>query len=970
MTHIAIHSLQRHSRPLTTGLCSIFNHVTENIPHDGEAVVQGVKYLLRTDIVIRRCDDSHVPLSIYSDQDASASTATASTPEPAPTALTSTAAAAQAEIVFIVGVMGTGKTTAGDYLAEYCDFHHVDGDNILHRSAMDKPDWIKPAGDMSKAAFEFWFKDKPCPESMWRPYMSILCLQIEEAVRQHSRVTVSFAVYRREVRDFLRSRLGRGLRFLRLECDVDILVQSSFDRLREALDASHTSLSEWWDSRNPGAQNCGGQARYGDFSFAKFKQMQQENQLNGMADFDDDESAYSDTVDVSSRDSAALCNVSIAIGVVPNKLVVDIVKLKAIAKTRMDRLMQAWKELRPGKKYSLMQILQALNSMHYHDPDWLMERQQQQAALTKQLAAQKRVSECFVIARVRPLLATEAAKGIGVLPGMVQKSSLPAHRGKATVLRTNSGDIGGFEAVLGPEATNHRAFEACLQSRLGTVLEGGTVCLFGYGYTGSGKTHSVLGYGAEEGMFELGAQALLARLPRAKAGEGELFLSASALELYGDTVWDLGGPIKVKCSLRKDECGQLHVSRPGRQVELTALVPELKAADLTHVDPEEYLPKWTKLLLGRLCLQSKKAATLVTQSPSVRTVAVHTAADVKRVTESSVKARVVGSSSEHQQSSRSHAILALEVVSKAYLSARQRVAETRSRVAPIRNVLDNMLHHYLSGLVDFGASVDMQEQDEGWPGPGDFIGPTAIALKQFTDKGEWAQRRAAIDHLKAMVTCTLELALKATVDAEDALAELEHARPILGGRLVLCDLAGADYDKRALGRSTSMELKESAAINTSLLALKNCLRAIAGVPGAPRRPPFRDSLLTRILEHSLQPRGGARESVSVMLLSVAPSRHLEHMTVNTLRYGQLLASRSSRKQASTSRNKKIVAGAPSRVRRKAKHNSALDLQAELRRIYSAHCPEKTQSQVDAILARFEGRETLLLAKVRKKYLNI
>ena len=931
-----------------------------------------MKYLLRTDIVIRRCDGSQVSSPISSGHHSSASVAVSAArlpPEPAPSTSASSAAA-QAQIVFLVGAMCTGKTTAGDYLAEYCDFHHIDGDNILHRSAMDKPEWIKPAGDISKAAFDFWFKNKPANENMWQPYMSILCSQVEEALRQHSRVAVSFAVYRREVRDFLRSRLGHGLRFLRLECDVDTLVRSSFDRLQEALDASHTSVSEWWGSRNPGAQNCGGQARYGDFTFSKFKRMQQENQLNGMVDFGDDESAYSDTVDVTCRDSAALLNVSIAIGVVPSELVVDIAKLKTIAKARIDKLMQAWKELRPGKQYSLMQILQALNSMHYHDPDWLVERQKQQAALAKRVAAKrKRASECFVIARVRPLLTTEAEKGIGTLPGMVQKSSLPAQRGNATVLRTGSGDIGGFETVLGPEATNHRAFEACLQSRLETVLEGGTVCLFGYGYTGSGKTHSVLGYGAEEGMFELGAQALLARLPPAKATGDKLFLSASALELYGDTVWDLGGPSKVKCSLRKDGRGQLHVSRPGQQVELTSLVPELQAADLTHVDPEKYLPKWTKLLLGRLCLQSKKAATLITQSPSVRAVAVHTPADVKHVTESSVKARVVASSSEHEQSSRSHAILALEVVSEAYLAARQRVVETRSRVAPIRNVLDNMLHHYLSGLVDFGASANMQEQDEGWPGPGDFIGPTVIALKHFSDEGEWARRRAAIDRLKAMVTSTLESALKAAVDAEDALAELEGARPILGGRLVLCDLAGADYDKRALGQATAAELKESAAINTSLLALKNCLRALARVPGAPRRPPFRDSLLTRILEHSLQPHRGARECVSVMLLAVAPSRHLEHMTVNTLRYGQLLASRSTSKQVSASRNQKGVTGASSRARSKAQHAAATEAKAELRRIYATHCPEKTESEVNAIIARFQGRETLLLAKVRKKYVN-
>jgi len=41
--------------------------------------------------------------------------------------------------------------------------------------------------------------------------------------------------------------------------------------------------------------------------------------------------------------------------------------------------------------------------------------------------------------------------------------------------------------------------------------------------------------------------------------------------------------------------------------------------------------------------------------------------------------------------------------------------------------------------------------------------------------------------------------------------------------------------------------------------------------------------------------------------------------------------------------------------------------AELRRIYGKYAPEKSPADVDAILARFVGRESGLLAKVRDKY---
>ena len=41
---------------------------------------------------------------------------------------------------------------------------------------------------------------------------------------------------------------------------------------------------------------------------------------------------------------------------------------------------------------------------------------------------------------------------------------------------------------------------------------------------------------------------------------------------------------------------------------------------------------------------------------------------------------------------------------------------------------------------------------------------------------------------------------------------------------------------------------------------------------------------------------------------------------------------------------------------------------ELRAIYSEHVPGKTTEEVEAIIKTFSGREGLLLAKVRKKYL--
>ena len=111
----------------------------------------------------------------------------------------------------------------------------------------------------------------------------------------------------------------------------------------------------------------------------------------------------------------------------------------------------------------------------------------------------------------------------------------------------------------------------------------------------------------------------------------------------------------------------------------------------------------------------------------------------------------------------------------------------------------------------------------------------------------------------------------------------------LGGQLILTDLAGADSDSRDLSAEhTAAQRKESTAINMSLLALKECLRGLhtQSVTGIKKKLPFRDSVITRLLEEVLVGKPG-KQTTNVMLVNVAPIQQLEKKTVNSLRYGQL-----------------------------------------------------------------------------------
>lgn len=519
----------------------------------------------------------------------------------------------------------------------------------------------------------------------------------------------------------------------------------------------------------------------------------------------------------------------------------------------------------------------------------------------------------------------------------------------ATTAFSGKSMISGFAGVLGPDADNQFVFERCLLPRLRTVLRGGCTSLFCYGYTGGGKTHTVIGYGAERGLYFHAAQHLLRELQGA-AGQAALFLHATACEVYNDAVFDLLGAEKLECTLLADESGQLQVRRA--------------AMDSVKLESE------TSSLLGQLSEQQLKEmheardsfdergvpsrfngtvhSTVVTRTERLRSVSIFSPEDLEEISRSYVQQRAVGTSTQHEQSSRSHAMLRIEVVNAALVEARQALDQARAQLPPLKNSLDNVTNvackllfdgpgHALMTQevppiddpmaqlaqsdaliwdpVDLGPAqgdgcwlIAGSEGDAegtkfrlvGFPGEAkssagwaEHLGLPQLhynktfAKKHFDVPGLWESKHAALRAQKDRIQAAL-VAAEAEVQRTNAtVAELMARGPAsLGGSLVLVDLAGADYDHRA-GR----QQKESAAINKSLLALKECLRVIA--KGTSQRPKFRDSKLTRLMEDSLAPTSASwrhcRESVSVMLVSVSPAAQLERMTLNALRYGQLFA---------------------------------------------------------------------------------
>ena len=96
------------------------------------------------------------------------------------------------------------------------------------------------------------------------------------------------------------------------------------------------------------------------------------------------------------------------------------------------------------------------------------------------------------------------------------------------------------------------------------------------------------------------------------------------------------------------------------------------------------------------------------------------------------------------------------------------------------------------------------------------------------------------------------------------------------GKLSMVDLAGSERASKT--DNTGQRLKEGANINRSLLALGNCITALAD-KNRKGHVPFRDSKMTRLLKDSLG--GNCR---TVMIANISPSHRQFEETINTLKY--------------------------------------------------------------------------------------
>ena len=140
------------------------------------------------------------------------------------------------------------------------------------------------------------------------------------------------------------------------------------------------------------------------------------------------------------------------------------------------------------------------------------------------------------------------------------------------------------------------------------------------------------------------------------------------------------------------------------------------------------------------------------------------------------------------------------------------------------------------------------------------------------------------------------------------------------GKLSMVDLAGSERASKT--DNTGQRLKEGANINRSLLALGNCITALAD-KNRKGHVPFRDSKMTRLLKDSLG--GNCR---TVMIANISPSHRQFEETINTLKY----ANRAKNLKTQVARNVVSVSAHIAEYQRVIMElrNEVADLKAEIK----------------------------------------
>lgn len=182
-----------------------------------------------------------------------------------------------------------------------------------------------------------------------------------------------------------------------------------------------------------------------------------------------------------------------------------------------------------------------------------------------------------------------------------------------------------FPAVYGPHTTQEEVFTNEVAPLVDSVLDGGSACMFAYGPTGTGKTHTLQGPPSDPGIVPRVAEALL--------NTPGLSVTVGFVEVYQERLYDLLVPQRpATAATRQTVLSASSVATPkGRGTARRAPLKLLEGAD-GHV-----------------------------KMAGMREVRVSTLEKFKALYAAGCRRRSTGPTSLNAESSRSHALLVIKV---------------------------------------------------------------------------------------------------------------------------------------------------------------------------------------------------------------------------------------------------------------------------------------------------------------------
>ena len=443
-----------------------------------------------------------------------------------------------------------------------------------------------------------------------------------------------------------------------------------------------------------------------------------------------------------------------------------------------------------------------------------------------------------VFARWRPLSQSEAEDGdihrSGTLPvdsGNLHSVSItpPASSTQGQVHRPWTSPP-AFHAVFEAHDSNRTVYNTVVAPSIPRMMLHGDNCsFFAYGHSGSGKTHTILGYDfadANGSNPELGLCLAAARdlFDALHEEEEELGVGFSLFELRRKCAFDLLND-RRQCHVREGPDGKVHVRGETEVLE----------GGKVRVRP----------IVQRACWDFEAFRRELVQG---------------------LGRRSTGSSSVHDESSRTHAVLELEVVNQPLVDKRAAWLERQAELVPVgKRAIDVKMEEDMRSVV--------RTPQGGWMPNPEYVRDDERVDAAEAEKGAFEARvRDAEEEVQAVL-------------------QASDAPPCLGAKMVFVDLAGAEYmDYGTAGRNagrqpkqTPQERQEGRQINSDLLALKEVMRAWSD-GGGQKRIPFRSSTLTMVLrEHFLSKTGS-----SSVIVTVSPAAGEYAATMNSLKYASLV----------------------------------------------------------------------------------